>query len=357
MDLTTDGAGGGRTRPEIEGQPASWRGVAAALPDLGPFAAAFDPLPDELVLTGCGTSYYLAQAAAAVFRRVAGLRASAVPASELVLFPDLALPPGGRIVVIGISRSGETSETVRAVAVAAARGHAAYGVGCEADSSLARACRGYLALPGGRDESMVMTKSATTMLLALQRVAGLVARDGGYLAELDALAPFADDLGYARADRIAALARDPSWERVLLLGAGPLQPIAAEAAMKLTEMALLTAVPYHPLEFRHGPMSIVDGRALVILLACASARDEEAALLRDIAAHGGRLLVLADDPAGLAADEALALGAGVGDYARQVLYLPPLQLLGYFRAQARGIDPDAPRHLSRFVALDWSAGR
>ncbi|MFN8514479.1 MAG: SIS domain-containing protein [Chloroflexia bacterium] len=352
MGPTHDPAPGALTRREIAEQPETWRVVAEALPDLAPVAAAFEPFPEEIVLTGCGSSYYLAQAAAATFARVAGLRASAVPASEIIYFPEIALPRGRRVALVAISRSGETSETIAAARVAAARGAAVLGIGCEAGATLAGLCRAYLPLSAARDESMVMTKAFTTMLLALQRIAGLLAGDVAILADLGRLPQVGANLTYARADLLAALGNDRTWERAILLGAGPLHGIAWEAVIKLTEMSLTMAVAYHPLEFRHGPLALVDGRTLAILLAGTTARDQEAALVREIRARGGRVLALGSAPGDLGADEAIALDATLDEYARPALYLPPLQLLGYERALANGLDPDQPRYLNRYVALD-----
>src|SRR5512143_2590423 len=99
IDLATPQPPGAKTLREIYAQAAAWRTVAQVLPDLGPVAPAFQPAPDEVVFAGCGSSYYLALAAAACFQRVAGIRSTAAPASEVILFPETALPSNRRALV------------------------------------------------------------------------------------------------------------------------------------------------------------------------------------------------------------------------------------------------------------------
>lgn len=345
--------GATRTLPEIHSQPDVWRSVAGVLPDARALGGVFDTPPDVVVFTGCGSSYYLAHSAAAVFQRIVGVQSVAIPSSEVVLFPELALRAGERTLLVVFSRSGETTEAVEAARVAQQHGATVLGIGCNPDASMVAACNVNIVLPAAREESVVMTRSFTTMLLAIQRCAGLVAGDTAFLAELASLPDRAAGLDAGSVATIRAIADDRAWESIVFLGAGPLYGVASEASMKLTEMSLTLANVYRPLEFRHGPMSLVDDRTLVVLLASEAGRAHEAAVLRDIRPYGGRALVVAADTTGFAADWCVPVDAGVGDYARAALYLPALQSLGCYRALAKGMNPDEPRHLNRFVALDW----
>src|SRR5262249_173810 len=127
-------------------------------------------------------------------------------------------------------------------------------------------------------------------------------------------------------------------------------------AMKLREASLTDSIAYHPLEFRHGPTSVVDERTLVILLVSESAREHEAALTHDARALGARVLVIGERTDGLLSDASVELDSGLADYARPVLYLPPIQLLAHDRAISKGLDPDAPRNLSKAVVLTGLEG-
>ena len=344
---------GAKTLREIHAQPAAWRSVADVLPDVSAVGQAFAPAPDEVVFAGCGSSYYLALAAAAAFQRVTGIRSTAATGSEVVLFPELSLPSGRRLLLVAISRSGETSETVAAARAARTRGVRTLYLGCDALSTLARVCEHVLALPAGQEESVVMTRSFTTMLLGAQRAAGLLAGDAAYLGELAALPDVAADLSYVGPE-VAALGADLGYDQLVYLGAGPTFGLAEEAGLKVKEMSLTSSIAYRPLEFRHGPISVVDQRTLAVVFVGDSAQEQEAALIRDLRGLGATVLAIAEKRAGLEADYYVELRSGLGEYARQVLCLPPCHLLAYHRAIAKRLDPDSPRNLTKVVKLDWS---
>ncbi len=349
MNVATLPEPGAKTLREIHSQPNVWRSVPAALA-AADYRRLFAPRPDVLVFTGCGSSLYLAQAAAATFRRVAGIASVAVPSSEVSFFPELAFAPGQRALLVVISRSGETTESLAAVAVARARGVPVLGISCDPASSLPRACDVCILVPNAAEESVVMTRSFTSMLLALQHCAGEVGGDAAYRVALEAVPDLAVRCDY---DGIAAIGGDLSWDRAIFLGAAPLYGVAEEAHMKLTEMSLTTANAYRPLEYRHGPMSLADGRTLIVLLASAAARADEAAVAREARGFGARVVLVGPGENDVDAECHIRLPAEAGDYVGTVLAAPAVHLLGYHRAIAKGIDPDEPRQLNRFVALDW----
>ena len=107
---------------------------------------------------------------------------------------------------------------------------------------------------------------------------------------------------------------------------------------------------YNPMEFRHGPISIVDERTLILLLEGQREAAYLAGIERDLARHGAR--VIAIGPHGGNDPDRLVIGPDLGDLARCVLYLPFLQLFAYYRALANGLDPDRPRNLNQVVVLD-----
>ncbi|MGI8912823.1 MAG: SIS domain-containing protein [Chloroflexota bacterium] len=340
------GALGAQTLQEILSQPAVWRSVATVLPDWRRIPPAFDPPPAAILFTGCGSSYYAAQAAAAVFQRVTHIPSSAVPASELLLYPELTPGTGRPPLLIAISRSGTTSETVAATSAARRRDVRVLSVVCDATSALAQASDHVLAFPAAQEQGLVMTRSFTTMLLGLQHCAGMLAGDDDYLSDLATLS----EAGTRLASALVGM--DSPWSQLVVLGGGPLFGLAQEAAMKVREASLTDAIAYHPLEFRHGPTAVIDEHTLVLLLATESARPEEAALVQDVQALGARVVAIADCADGLPADAIVELRSGVVEYARQVLFMLPIHLLAYQRAVAKGIDPDVPRNLSRAVILN-----
>ena len=119
-------------------------------------------------------------------------------------------------------------------------------------------------------------------------------------------------------------------------------------------MSLSYSEAYHPLEFRHGPMSMVNERALVVALLSDTGLTEELHVLRDMKELGARTLALVEDGsafAGWHADHVIELRSGLDEWQREPLYLPVIQRLAYYRAVAKGLDPDQPRNLTAVVEL------
>lgn len=193
------------------------------------------------------------------------------------------------------------------------------------------------------------------MLIVLEAlVAHLGKHDPGGLARLG-------DVAASVLDRYAGLARqlgeDKRIERFFFLGSGLLYGIACEAMLKMKEMSLSYSEAFHVLEFRHGPMSMVDERALVVGLLSDEAHAQEAAVLRDMRARGAKTLALAEQDYGLSLSDThhfMHLNTGLPAWARPVAYLPALQLMAYHRALANGQNPDQPANLDFVISLDRS---
>jgi len=130
--------------------------------------------------------------------------------------------------------------------------------------------------------------------------------------------------------------------------------LACEAMLKMKEMSLSYSEAYHMLEFRHGPMSMVNERTLVAGLLSDQAGAQETAVLRDMRARGARILAIGEAPAGDVASlgQVVALQTGLPLVARAIAYLPVLQLLAYYRAMFNRQNPDQPANLHAVIVLD-----
>jgi len=302
---------------------------------------------------GCGSTHALAQYAAAFFQRWTGLPARGVPSSELWLETKALVPPGPPPLVVALSRSGQTSETVQAVQTLRAQGAEAFTISCYADTDLARLATLTVCLPGGREESFAQTRSFAGMLVAAQMLAALVADDQALIAELWQLPALAPDL-IARAQPLAqAWGTREALQRITYLASGARYGLACEATIKMKEMSLSTAEAYHFMEFRHGPLALVDEAHLSVALLSDALRDYEVGVLRDLKARGGHVLALGNRLEGLedACDAAFDFQVSLSGPARGVLYMPFLQLLAYYRAMGRGLNPDRPRNVLMAIRL------
>jgi glutamine---fructose-6-phosphate transaminase (isomerizing) len=309
---------------------------------------------DRVVLTGAGSSYYLAQVAAAVLRETSGRLAIAAPLSELMLRPGGVFAPGnpGRQVVVIISRSGSTSEALDVVERVRAAGHPTVAVTCRGNSPLAGRSHRVLVSPTGNESAIVMTRSFASMLALLLRVIAGAASDRVLADDLDRMperwpeAVAAADVGH----RLGSVDHD----RIVVLGGGPARGIAAEWCLKLTETSQVATEAYEPLEFRHGPISVCEPGVLIVGLIGGPGAQEEARVLREAGGLGAETWLIgreADDDRGLAGWISL-VGSGLHPWARLPLLVYPAHALALTLALARGRDPDAPRHLGQVVILD-----
>jgi glucosamine--fructose-6-phosphate aminotransferase (isomerizing) len=340
------------TLREIFSQAEVWRRCLATLGSLPLESLIKSPHSHKWIFVGCGTSYYLAQAAAASFMTLTGTSAQAVPASEFLLFSRLtvASAPGANFPVL-ISRSGHTSEVLQVAEALKADGIDFLAVTCDGNE-LAQLTPRILALPV-QEQSTVMTSSFTAMLLALQYIAGRLSGDHGFISALQGLPAELDRLLPFYAPQVKEFASQP-FDDAAFLGQGPLYAIASETSLKVMESASSYAQFFHTLEFRHGPKSIVSENVLVAALLSDAGYAEESAVLREMKALGARTLAIANRfPSGpdAAADLSIELQLSVPEIARLAVYVVWGQLLGSYAGLRKGLNPDTPRNLSRVVTL------
>ena len=345
---------GAKTLREIYAQPDVWANCLEVLDgfDFGPLAGDKRPGSFEWLFVGCGTSYYLAQAAAASFIELTGVAARAVPASEILLCPQLILPAAGLPVFpVLISRSGHTSEVLEAAEVFKQRKIEFMGITCDGNE-LAELSNRTLQLPVA-EESTVMTSSFTSMLLALQYLAARLSGNDGFIQSLHALPGALAGLLADYAPQVEKFAQ-VSFEDVAFLAQGALYPIASETALKVMESSSSYAQFFHALEFRHGPKSIVSDKVLVGGLISESGYAEESAVLLEMKSLGGRTMAVANritPDVRSSADLSIELDLPVPELARLVVYVVWGQLLSSYVGINKGFNPDSPRNLSRVVTL------
>ena len=300
----------------------------------------------QILFTGCGSTYYLSQAAAALFQEMTGRLARAVPAGELVFNPAVTLSTG-KTLLVAVSRSGSTSETVKAVEQFKAQNRGPIlAITNYADQPLAGLADLALVIEKGQEMSVAQTRSFASMYVAATAVS-LLAAGREDLRQLMRKLPEAGDRLIAHS---AALAREIGenleLDRFYFLGSGSRYGLANEISLKMKEMTLSHSEPFHFLEFRHGPMSMANSSALVVGLLSDANRTQEQKVLSEMEALGARTFSLADTGA------LVNFESGLPDCVRAVLFLPTLQLMGYYRSMAKNLNPDHPENLTAVVNLN-----
>lgn len=348
---------GAHARAEILSQPHCWSSCLKQLENKATtdeIGKAFSGVR-EWLFVGCGSSYYLALAAAASWTVITGVRARAVPASELLLAPDLVLNGLEDVAAIVISRSGRTSEVLRAAEYLEDKNIRTLAISCAADQPLEQIASSTIALSPADEESTVMTRSFTSMLLGLQYLAACMSDEHALSKALrhlpTAVQPVLGDL-HPRIQEFVAAHRFADY---VCLGQGPFYGLACESALKLTEMSVSYGQSFHTLEFRHGPKSIVASDTLIMFLISQRGYDAECGVLEEIKALGGTTLVItnfANERVQRVSDFLVELKLDVPEIARLAPYVFAAQLLGLYTGIRKGLDPDNPRHLTRVVMLD-----
>lgn len=308
----------------------------------------------EWLFIGCGSSYYVALAAAATMKSLSGRFARAIPASELLLYPELVLS-GAACAPVLISRSGQTSEVLKAAEVLRERNIPSVAVSCVEGQALESLATITIVLPAD-EQSTVMTRSFTSMLVALQLLAGHVAGSGAYCDALLAMPKLAAAALQPVPEQIREFVRrHNTFADYVCLGHGPFYGLACEYALKVMEMSVSSAQFFHSLEFRHGPKSVVTPHTLLIFLLSEQGYQAECDLLEEVKSLGGTTLVIANranSHVHAAADLLVELPLKLPELARLAPSLVPGQLLGLHTGLKKGLNPDSPRHLSRAVILD-----
>lgn len=320
---------------------------------------------ERVVVTGAGSSYYLAQAVAAAARESTHRPYSAAPLSEVLLRPAGVLLAGAPATqpVIVISRSGSTSEAVRVVEEMRHLGHPTIAVTCRAASPMARLADVSLVSPAGDEEAIVMTRSFASMLALLLRLIADMASDAALAADLDRMPRH-----WPEAQAAAEVGRrlgTVDWSRIVILGGGAAQPIAVEWGLKLTETTQVPITACEPLEFRHGPISVCEPGMLVVALVGGPGAGDELRVVEEAAALGAATWIIAQEAsdAGMGeapsaagatetANQVSLIGGGLLAAARLPLLAHPAHALAFSLAVTRGLDADRPRHLEQVVILD-----
>ena len=315
---------------------------------------------DKVFVIACGTSYHAAMMAKYAIERWTRLPVEIDIASEF-RYRDPILD--ARSLVIGISQSGETIDTLAAVRYAKAQGSNVIGVSNVVDSALARESDAVLYTRAGLEIGVAATKTFTTQLVAMQLLALYLAQVRGTLdsGAIDLLVkdmlllPGQVEEVLARSEDIKQLTDE--WADVrdyFFLGRSGDFPVAMEGALKLKEIAYVRAEGYAAGEMKHGPIALIEEGVVVIgVVTDSHVRTKTISNLEEMKARGATIVIVAEDgdDVGEVADHVIRVPAGP-DLLCTVTAVVPLQLLAYHLASARGLDVDMPRNLAKTVTVE-----
>lgn len=344
---------GRHTYSEIMSQPQVWAEVLAATQARAPeIAQRWRGVNAKQVLfTGCGSTFYLSQTAAALLQGLTGVPARGVPASEIVFFPDATVAAPEDTLLVTVSRSGTTTETAAAIdRFRQLGGKAVWGVTCYPGTPVGQETDFVLLAEAAQEESVAQTRSFSSMLLITQALAAVAG--GEDVSAMRTLPDAAERLLSEYGELAQRLGEKQALARFFFLGSGPVYGMACEVMLKMKEMSISHSEAYHFMEFRHGPKSLVDEHSLVAGLWSARTKRYETPVVHECMEMGGRALMVGPGPVNLREADCVAWPFDGPWWTEPALYLPVLQLMAYSRALARGLNPDSPRNLTAVVELD-----
>ncbi|QBE67774.1 Glutamine--fructose-6-phosphate aminotransferase [Synechococcus sp. WH 8101] len=363
---------------EIHEQPETaelWvaRHLPSGLPETNPVALPFDEAfytgVERIQILACGTSRHAALVGAYLLEQFAGLPTSVFYASEFRYAPPPLAP---HTLTIGVTQSGETADTLAALAMEAERrralGDDAYaprqlGITNRPESSLARQVEHILDIGAGIEVGVAATKTFLGQLLAFYALAlGFAARRGSQpVAEIAALVAELRQLPshlrqlVERHDRESeALAhRFAETQDVIFLGRGINYPIALEGALKLKEISYIHAEGYPAGEMKHGPIALLDAHVPVVSIAVPGVVFEKVlSNAQEAKARDAQLIGVAPKGPDTALFDDLLAVPEVSEWVSPLLTVVPMQLLSYHIAAHRGLDVDQPRNLAKSVTVE-----
>ena len=316
----------------------------------------------SVLILACGTSYHAGLVARYWIEQLAGIPCSVEIASE---YRYRVSVPHADTLVVAISQSGETADTLASIKHAKALGMARTLAICNVpESAIVRECALRFLTRAGPEIGVASTKAFTTQLAALFLLAATLAKQAGKLdavteaAHLTALRhlPVAVKKVLAIENDIAAWAQKfADKHHALFLGRGLHYPIALEGALKLKEISYIHAEAYAAGELKHGPLALVDKDMPVVSIAPNDALLEKLkSNLKEVAARGGELYVFADADSHVDAEPGVHVLRLPEHYGllSPVLHVVPLQLLSYHVALVKGTDVDKPRNLAKSVTVE-----
>lgn len=317
---------------------------------------------EHVQIVACGTSYNAGMTARYWFEDIAGVSCDVEIASEFRYRKFVTRPNS---LLITLSQSGETADTLAALRLAKEKGYMAAMTICNvAGSSLVRESDIAFMTRAGVEIGVASTKAFTTQLAALLMLVTALGKQQNRISKekekeivtaLHAL-PKQIESALSFEKDIEELATDfADKHHTLFLGRGEFYPIAMEASLKLKEISYIHAEAYAAGELKHGPLALIDADMPVVVVAPNNELLEKLkSNVEEVRARGGLLYVFADADAGFEADETMKIITlpHVSEITAPIYYTIPMQLLSYYVALIKGTDVDQPRNLAKAVTVE-----
>lgn len=348
---------------EIHEQPMSVRDALRTHPIYLELMASAMNRAKRIYLLACGTSYHACLAAAHAFANLAKIQVTPVVASEFI--DGYGALVDSETVVIAVSQSGETADTLGAVRGAKDRGATILGISNTMGSTLTRLSDVYIGQNSGPEMGVAATKTFTAQLSVLLKIAVALARKRGTASQKDLenievgfneLPTCISTVLSTQEEPVKRIVEKYSNEgSFCFLGRGVSVATALEGRLKLLELSYLPAIAYPAGESKHGFISVIeDGYPVVFVAPKDEVYTKVIGNVMEMKARGAKIISLVDEGNGeitQLSDETLKLPSGIPSLLTPIVYIIPLQLFAYYMSVRKGYDPDFPRNLAKSVTV------
>jgi len=348
---------------EIYEQPVSLRNALRLQQRYIDLLSAFMDRGKEIFLMAAGTSYYACTAASYMFSRLSRLSTYPVIASEFVDQYGSSL--GIDSVVVAVSQSGETYDTLQAIEHARMRAATVLGVTNTVFSTLSRRARAYISQQSGPEIGVAATKTFTSQLMVLSQLALRLARTKGKIsqdevdeleAKMQEIPDVVEEVLKRHGESIKDLVDKYAGEELFVfLGRGISSATALEGRLKLLELTYIPSLAYPAGESKHGPISVIeDGVPVVFVCPRGNSRKNIVGSIMEMKARGARIISICEEGDKNIielSDDVLEMPVGIPELLSPIPYIVPLQLFAYHLAVKKGLDPDMPRNLAKSVTV------
>jgi glucosamine--fructose-6-phosphate aminotransferase (isomerizing) len=348
---------------EICEQPKSLRGSLRLQQAYLDLLTTFLDRGRELFLVAAGTSYHSCVAASYMFSKLAKLTTFPAISSEFI--EQYGSSVGIDSIILAVSQSGETFDTLKAIDHARMRAATVLGVTNTVGSTLTRVSRAYLIQQSGPEIGVAATKTFTSQLIVLAQLALKLARTRGKISQdevddfeerLMRVPSYVEETLERHGKGIQALVDKYTGEKLFVfLGRGISAATALEARLKLLELTYVPSLAYPAGESKHGPISIVEeGVPVIFLCPRGETRKDIIGSIMEMKARGARIISVCEEgdrEITELSDDIIEMPKGIPEVLSPIPYVVPLQLFAYYIAVQKGLDPDKPRNLAKSVTV------
>jgi len=342
---------------EIHSQPGTWDLIIERFKEREQNLKEFLKDKDTFIFSGCGSGHN-----ASVHSRNIGdffLKKAcyAYQASEINFYAKEIYSKGNNknTVTFLFSRSGNTTEVIGALEQIRKNNlSSTFGITCYEDSFLYKNSDHSFSLADANEKAVTTTRSLTSMDLLSILVCNSLSNDNNLTESIAKLPDFGERVIKNFEKFSKKIGETEKIKKFFILSNTPNFGIARESKLKLLEMTLSWADCFNTLDFRHGPRAVVDENSLVIIFLSDSAIDYELSIAEEMKKLGADLLIFGDkipEKFYSLTNNVVDLGENINEWIRGILFLPVIQLLSYYKAIKRGLDPDNPKNLTYFVEI------